>query len=42
MSAPDNVDGYVYFTSDMKHNIGDLVDVKIIEAKIYDLIGVKV
>lgn len=41
MSAPDNVDGYVYFTSDVKHNVGDLVNVKIIEAKNYDLIGVK-
>ena len=42
MSAPDNVDGYIYFTSDQKHNVGDLVEVKIIEAKIYDLIGVKI
>ena len=41
MSAPDNVDGYVYFTSKDKINIGDLVDVKITEAKIYDLKGVK-
>lgn len=41
MSAPDNVDGYVYFTSDEHHNIGDLVDIKITEAKIYDLKGVK-
>lgn len=41
MSAPDNVDGYIYFTSDIKLNIGELVDVKITEAKIYDLKGVK-
>lgn len=41
MSAPDNVDGYVYFTSDISHKIGDLVDVKIVEAKNYDLRGVK-
>jgi len=41
MSAPDNVDGYVYFTSKDKLNVGDLVDVKILEAKIYDLKGVK-
>ena len=42
MSAPDNVDGYVYFNSEEKHNVGDLVDVQITEAKIYDLIGVKI
>lgn len=42
MSAPDNVDGYVYFKSNTKLNIGDLVDVKIVEAKIYDLKGVKI
>lgn len=42
MSAPDNVDGYVYFTSDVKLNIGDQVKVKILEADIYDLKGVKI
>ena len=42
MSAPDNVDGYVYFTSDTKLNVGDLVKVKIIDAEIYDLKGVKI
>ncbi len=42
MSAPDNVDGYVYFTSKDKIDIGDLVDVKITEAKIYDLRGEKI
>ena len=42
MSAPDNVDGYVYFTSDEKLKAGDMVDVKILEAKIYDLKGVKI
>lgn len=41
MSAPDNVDGYVYFTSKDKINIGDLVDVKITKAQNYDLKGVK-
>ena len=41
MSAPDNVDGYVYFTSDTKLNVGELVKVKITEADIYDLKGVK-
>ena len=42
MSAPDNVDGYIYFTSNEKLNIGDLVSVKITDAKIYDLKGVKI
>ncbi len=41
MSAPDNVDGYVYFTSDDNISIGTLVDVKITDAKNYDLKGVK-
>jgi ribosomal protein S12 methylthiotransferase len=41
MSAPDNVDGYVYFTSNEKLNIGDLVKVKITDADVYDLKGVK-
>ena len=41
MSAPDNVDGYVYFTSDTKLNIGDIVKVKVEEADVYDLKGVK-
>lgn len=42
MSAPDNVDGYIYFTSSEKINVGELVNVKITEAKIYDLKGVKI
>jgi ribosomal protein S12 methylthiotransferase len=42
MSAPDNVDGYVYFTSETKLNIGDLVKVKISQADVYDLKGVKI
>ena len=42
MSAPDNVDGYVYFTSNTKLNVGDLVEVKIESADIYDLKGVKI
>lgn len=41
MSAPDNVDGYVYFISDSKVNVGDIVKVKITEADTYDLKGVK-
>lgn len=41
MSAPDNVDGYIYFTSNDKLKTGDIVDVKITEAKFYDLKGVK-
>ena len=41
MSAPDNVDGYVYFTSNDRLKVGDLVDVKITDAKFYDLRGVK-
>lgn len=41
MSAPDNVDGYIYFTSDEKLKVGEVVDVKITEAKFYDLKGVK-
>ena len=42
MSAPDNVDGYVYFTSDIKLNVGQEVSVKILEADVYDLKGVKI
>ena len=42
MSAPDNIDGYVYFTSNNVLNIGELVSVKIIDADIYDLKGVKI
>ncbi len=42
MSAPDNVDGYIYFTSDTKLNIGDLINVRIEDADIYDLKGVKI
>ena len=42
MSAPDNVDGYVYFSSDEKLNIGDCVQVKIENADVYDLKGTKI
>lgn len=42
MSAPDNVDGYIYFTSAVKLNVGEIVKVKITEADIYDLKGVKI
>lgn len=42
MSAPDNVDGYIYFKSEERLHIGDLVAVKIVDAKSYDLKGVKI
>lgn len=41
MSAPDNIDGYVYFSSDTKLQRGDVVNVKITDATVHDLIGVK-
>ena len=39
MSAPDNIDGYVYFTSDNKVQRGDIVKVKITSANSHDLFG---
>lgn len=42
MSAPDNVDGYIYFSSDVKLNVGETTKVKILEADVYDLKGVKI
>lgn len=42
MSAPDNIDGYVYFTSEEKLERYSEVDVKIIDANSHDLIGVKI
>jgi len=42
MSAPDNVDGYIYFNSDKRLEIGESVKVKILEADVYDLKGVKI
>lgn len=42
MSAPDNIDGYVYFTSDEKLERYSEVEVKITDATSHDLIGVKI
>lgn len=42
MSAPDNVDGYVYFTSNEKVNRGSIVKVKITDATSHDLYGEKI
>jgi len=39
MSAPDNIDGYVYFSSNERLKRGDVVKVKIIDATSHDLIG---
>jgi ribosomal protein S12 methylthiotransferase len=39
MSAPDNVDGYVYFTSDIRLERGSEVKVKITDATSHDLYG---
>ncbi len=39
MSAPDEVDGYVIFASDKQLELGSFVDVRIVEAKTYDLVG---
>lgn len=39
MSAPDEVDGYVIFSSDKQLELGSFVDVRIVEAKTYDLVG---
>ena len=39
MSAPDNIDGYVYFTSDTKLERGSIIKVKINDATSHDLIG---
>lgn len=41
-SAPDGIDGMVMFKSDKQYNLGDFVQVKIMKAKIHDLIGVAV
>ena len=40
MSAPDGIDGVVYIKSDELLNIGEFYDVKIIDYKEYDLIGI--
>ena len=37
--APDDVDGYIVFQSEIKHHTGDIVKVKIKEAIMYDLLG---
>lgn len=41
-NAPDDIDGNITFKSDVKLEIGDVVDVKITSAFVYDLYGVKV
>ncbi|MDD6467571.1 MAG: 30S ribosomal protein S12 methylthiotransferase RimO [Erysipelotrichaceae bacterium] len=41
-SAPDGIDGIVMFKSDKVHQLGDFVPVKIMKAKVHDLIGVAV
>ena len=41
MSAPDNIDGYVYFTSSEKLDRGSIVNVKITDATSHDLYGEK-
>jgi ribosomal protein S12 methylthiotransferase len=38
-NAPDDVDGNITFTSQKSHSLGDIVDVKIISAFVYDLYG---
>lgn len=38
-NAPDYVDGKIYFKSDKKHQMGDIVKVKITNAFVYDLLG---
>lgn len=42
MSAPDNIDGYVYFTSDERIERGSLVTVRIKDASAHDLYGEKI
>ena len=39
MSAPDNVDGYVYFTSENRLDRGSVIKVKITDATSHDLYG---
>ena len=39
MSAPDNIDGYIYFTSDNRLTRGSMVKVKIDDATSHDLYG---
>jgi len=38
-NAPDDIDGKIFFKSDRDLEIGDLVDVKITDAFVYDLLG---
>ena len=39
MSAPDNIDGYVYFTSNKQLARNSVVKVKITDATSHDLYG---
>ena len=41
-NAPDDVDGTIYFESDISLKEGDIVRVRITDALIYDLVGVRV
>ena len=38
-NAPDDIDGNIYFWSDKKHQEGDIVQVRIDNAMVYDLVG---
>lgn len=38
-NAPDDVDGKIYIKSDIPHEMGDLIDIKITNAYVYDLMG---
>ncbi len=40
--APDDIDGYMYIYSDEALEKGDIIDVKVIDANIYDLICEKI
>lgn len=41
-NAPDDIDGSVYMVSNKKHNLGDIVKVKIEEAFVYDLYSTEI
>ena len=41
-NAPDDVDGKIYFKSDIPLTLGDKVQVKINEVFVYDLMGEKI
>lgn len=37
--APDDVDGKIYIKSNLKHNIGDIIKIKISNVDVYDMYG---